>query len=677
MSIEALKQQARKHEQKEDWSKALDQYNKALAELARDEQVDIGLYNRVGDLQVRVGSLEKAVEHYERAVALYQEAYLPNNAIAVCKKIIRNVPAHHRAYLQIGQIRAEQGFLSDARTHFLTYAERMQQAGDLDESFRALIEFCDLAPDDVGVRITVADQIAASGRSEEAVEQLLVAHRHLSQVGETGQAQEVETKILAIDPEADLTALPAMGGFGGSSVGDDGEVVADFGEISIGAGAFGESDADAAPDDLAVADATEEATADSPEAEFEVQAEFVGTEVSSDAAGGQDAVTDDDDEEEAVALPMMDFEEEGAEEAVELPTMDFGEESAEEAVELPTMDFEVEGAEEAVESPTMDVGEESAEEAVELPTFDFGGDETAEGDAEGQVDAVADVGDGDAEEEAADLPTVDFATESDEEEAVELPMMEIDGEETEFAVDAAGADEVEDVAGDVSADGSVTAVEEEDDGAPMEVITPEESTPDLEEEPSAEAAEATQAVEDVPAADEPPDEGYVDLGAMILGGTKEKSTRFTVAYEEPSGDEDADFAKMLSQFKEKVSENLDSSDVRAHYDLGTAYKEMGLHDEAISSFQTALRASPDHLPTYELMGQTFIEMGQHEAAVKSLERALESDSGVEDDLIGIYYYLGRAYEALENSDSAVEFYDRVFSLDINFADVTERLRELR
>jgi tetratricopeptide (TPR) repeat protein len=172
-------------------------------------------------------------------------------------------------------------------------------------------------------------------------------------------------------------------------------------------------------------------------------------------------------------------------------------------------------------------------------------------------------------------------------------------------------------------------------------------------------------------------DGFVDFGAMILGDEAEKSTRFTVAYEEPSGDEQADFAKMLAQFKDKVSENLDSSDVRAHSDLGTAYKEMGLLDEAIASFQAALRASADHLPTYELMGQTFMEMGQPEAAVKSLERAIEVATTVEDELVGIYYYLGRAYEELGNRESAVEFYDRVFSLDINFADVTERLRELR
>jgi len=213
---------------------------------------------------------------------------------------------------------------------------------------------------------------------------------------------------------------------------------------------------------------------------------------------------------------------------------------------------------------------------------------------------------------------------------------------------------------DVAAEGA-EAVEEAIEEAAADAVAEEEVGAD-----QAEAAEAAPAKEE-----------YIDLGAMVLGGEEEKSTRFTVAYQEPTGDEDADFAKMLSQFKEKVSENLDSSDVRAHYDLGTAYKEMGLLDEAISSFQSVLRAEADHLPTYEVMGQTFIEMGEHRAAVTTLNRALEAKTSIEDDLIGIYYYLARAYEALEEKGPAVEYYDKVFSLDINFADVTERLRELR
>ncbi len=627
MSIESLKQQARKHEQNEDWKKALDQYNKALKELAREDQVDIGLYNRVGDLYVRVGNLEAAVENYDRAVELYREAYLPNNAIAVCKKIIRNVPDRHRAYLVIGQIRAEQGFIPDARTNFLTYAERMQQAGDLDESFRALIEFCDLAPDDVGVRLSVADQMIAHDRVDDAVEQLLQVRRHYTELGKTSEATDIESRVLALKPDADLAGLAAT-----LSSSESEELLSDFGEIAMGA-----VDLDSGSEDevsLDIAGAMEEGAS-----EIELEA--------GDAEVGDFEISSDSDDEPEVELPMMeddggfDFGGADEEEAEPLPMMadDDGD-----APELPMMEVELGEDEEdigPVELPTMDFGTE------ETDSFDVGEESAAEAMAEAVEEAAADV-----EIAMEDAGTVEIGGDPSWEETTAEPAAEMDfGAPVE------------------AAPGPETFHEPEPEPALPEPAAP---VPEPEPMPSQEAA---------PAAPEPAaggdDGGYVDLGAMILGGGGEKSTRFTVAYEEPSGDEEADFAKMLSQFKDKVSENLDSSDVRAHYDLGTAYKEMGLLEEAISSFQAALRASADHLPTYELMGQTFMEMGKPEAAVKSLERALETAHTVEDELVGIYYYLGRAYEALQNRTSAVEYYDRVFSLDINFADVTERLRELR
>ncbi len=649
MSIESLKQQARKHEQNEDWKKALDQYNKALAELAREEQVDIGLYNRVGDLYVRVGGLDKAVEHYEKAVELYREAYLPNNAIAVCKKIIRNVPDRHSPYLVMGQIRAEQGFLPDARTQFLTYAERMQQAGDLDESFRALVEFCDLAPDDVGVRITVAEQMAAKGRTEDAVKQYLRAHRHYSEIGDSEAAAGLEAKIHELDPEADVNALPSMGGFGGSSVGSDGEVMADFGEISLGGDGFGAgafTSHHAEVDESPVSEAMEEAAGASAEEEdVEVDAGLAGFDISVPSPQSDDAV-DSEDEEEVTELPMMGFDDDDGEDiSFELPTL-----SADDSVAATASEEDDEG--DAFELPTMDFGDDDGEH-VELPTMDF--------------DAVTD--------DASDAL-------SDASAALENAVEDAAGELADtFVTPSFDADDLPPVEEEARADEPISfapLTTPEVEPSPPDTPAPPPAPPAAPSPPAPPVAPPVAAAPEPPAAPaEPADGGYIDLGKMILGDTEEKSTRFTVAYEEPSGDEEADFAKMLSQFKDKVSENLDSSDVRAHYDLGTAYKEMGLLDEAISSFQAALRASADHLPTYEMMGQTFIEMGQPEAAVRSLERAVESADTVEDELVGIYYYLGRAYEALENRPSAVEYYDRVFSLDINFADVTERLRELR
>lgn len=560
MSIESLKAQARRHEQQDEWQKALDQYGQAIEKLAEDDQPDINLYNRVGDLYVRVGNYERALEHYERAIELYREAYLPNNAIAVCKKIVRHMPARHQVYLMMGQIRAEQGFVPDARTNFLTYAEIMQEEGDLDESFRALVEFCDLVPEEVEIRITVAEQMIANERPEDGLAQLSIAYRLLKEQGRDDRAFGLEGKLLELDPNLDFDALLEEGPAGSGSE-DDG--------FELGAG-FGSFDEGLAPDE-----------ADAP----------AGAGIAEEAADLQDAdaLTDDEGDDEAPPLPMMDMEEpEGDTE----DTADDGWDAA--LVQPPDVDDEpdLESLPDVAPAETEGVGGE--DDDVDLPLMDVGGD------------------DGD---EADDLP------------------LDPDAEDESAAQPEAPASE--------------TAAE------------PAEPT-----EPAEPAASSTD---------------YVDLGSMIFGDepAEPKTTRFRVQYQEPSGDENADFQEMLSQFKDKVSENLDASDVTAHYDLGTAYKEMGLLDEAIAEFQAALRASGEHLPTYEMMGQTFLEMGKNEAAVKSLERALTARTTIEDELVGIYYYLARAYEQLGRNDSAVEFYDRVFSLDINFADVTERLRALR
>ena len=49
-----------------------------------------------------------------------------------------------------------------------------------------------------------------------------------------------------------------------------------------------------------------------------------------------------------------------------------------------------------------------------------------------------------------------------------------------------------------------------------------------------------------------------------------------VAEQEPSGDEEADFADMLRKFKQGLADNLDAEDYQSHYDLAIAFREMGL-----------------------------------------------------------------------------------------------------
>ena len=557
--IEHLKEEARGFEQDEQWEKALDLYSQAIDQLSTDDAPDIALFNRAGDLATKIGSAAQAVAFYERAVDFYMDAGLPNNAIAICKKVMRNLPDRHSIHLKMGQIRARQGFITDARTSFVTYAERVQSAGDLDEAFRALIEFVNLAPDDYEMCMMLAGQLEQNNRADDAITQYVGAYRIMQRQGLGDLAESVATKVRKMDPVLDLEKAASDPSFRrGEGFGEEGK----------------------------------------------------------DSEDSQSPVTEELEVIGPVDLPLMSFDddEDDATEAAEEAAGNVAEDVA--AAEAAAKAAEQDAAKAAEAAAQKAAAQEAAAEAAGKAA-DAAAAEKATAEAAGKAAAAA--------EEAASAKAAEEATAR--------------------AAQEAAAKEATEAAGTAAKEPSGVSNEDPKSEAPAE-------SPD----------------------------GYVDLGAVLLGEdalAEKKSTRFVVPYEEPTGDDQADFEKMLGQFREKVSENIDANDAMAHYDLGTAYMEMGLLDEAISEFQVVLRGTAEHLPTYEMLGQTFLQKEEPEAALRSLQRGLDAPCEVEEERVGIYYYMGLAHETMGDMGTALDFYDRVFALDINFADVTERLRALR
>ncbi len=177
--------------------------------------------------------------------------------------------------------------------------------------------------------------------------------------------------------------------------------------------------------------------------------------------------------------------------------------------------------------------------------------------------------------------------------------------------------------------------------------------------------------------DETSEDGdFVDLGAMILEDEGPRDTRMKVEDEEPTGDEEQDFREMLTRFRQGIDENIEETDFQSHYDLGVAFKEMGLLDEAISEFQKALRAPEGKLRTSEALGVCFFEKGASVVAESILRRALELPSTGDQERLGILYWLGRAIEEQGKVTEARELYGRVFAVDIRFMDVGARVKAL-
>lgn len=195
-SVNDLKNQARKAEQKGDWPRAIVLYQQAL-DLGEKGvgPLDVSLYNRVGDLLLRLGETESAIAAYETAAERYAEQELFPSAIALCKKILRTAGDRPAIRLRLGRLEGSTGLFADARNNFLEYARVMEQEGRFDEALDALKELIDLSDDEEG-RIKLAEHLQARDRRPEAVEQLERVAQLRRQRG--GDASDILRRIAEI-----------------------------------------------------------------------------------------------------------------------------------------------------------------------------------------------------------------------------------------------------------------------------------------------------------------------------------------------------------------------------------------------------------------------------------------------------------------------------------------------
>ena len=145
MNLEKLKDTARKHEQKEEWRKAIEVYQRVLQAFESGEEAapDLALYNKVGDLHLKVADIPAAVRSYERAVELYSEQGFSNNAIAVCGKILRYDPHRTRTYIQLARLHAKKNMAGEAKKNLIEYLDRMNRDNMRDTALRDVKEFAD------------------------------------------------------------------------------------------------------------------------------------------------------------------------------------------------------------------------------------------------------------------------------------------------------------------------------------------------------------------------------------------------------------------------------------------------------------------------------------------------------------------------------------------------------
>jgi tetratricopeptide (TPR) repeat protein len=1013
-NVSKLKKKAIDFEQKKQFDRAVQAYIELLDTLANDiDDVDIPLYNRVGDILIRQNNAAEALVYYERAVDLYSERGFLNNAIALCNKILRQSPGRSVIYYKLGKISATKGFKSDAKRNFLEYADRMEKSGKRDEAFRALKEFADLCPDQDDVRLMLAEHLARDNRREEAIDQLQTLHAKFETEGRSAEARATLDRMKAIDPdveprpsgayqsvksnelvfldvddvpsprvqqtpaesipaarapqpEEEFDAAPepaidspstALDGLTLTFMPDAAASLASPTELLDGLTTTGDQtritpgavapvedldtgrveptqvdvelpslvDIPAVPDEdssewetarLEVESFADDTLSGREFAELELEPldepveerphdlalpselplmRFSGDEPRAEPQGSESSgrgptepepidldaeitspisrvprppariddqafeLTEEEDEADDVGYlndaasaladetePTAKAPNEPARAIVEQPTSREEPPAPEASTPVDTAepplarqpggahsleweDLAAAAATHDVEpmelpaGPTREVPEESVVE--EQPDIDpnfldlpptFGIEETPpelslsplspdtleaipEGDAQWSdasldaeplpnvesfapdeerterrtppqaleahalVDALRERAEaspndprlrrrlaealletGDREqglreldtamqgvEQEGDLDTareiateilrlvpesvrhhqkcVEYAVRSgdrvslieayvsladalfrggehDKARAVYGRVVELEPNEARAlaALDILVRSAIENASSEAPPAAAPSEADDASDNADATFANLE--LEDLDAEVAAafqsqvengdeyDGGAARDGVFQTPAFVSGGD--FVDLGAMLRGDQPSKSTRMVVGDAKPTGDEQADFEDLLRRFKQGVAANVEDEDFDSHYDLGVAFKEMGLIDDAIAQFQKALRSDTHRSRAYEALGQCFVEKGQYKVAATLLARAVETTRVDDRVLVGSLYLLGYALEQLQREREALVYYHRVFAVDVDFRDVASRIRSL-
>jgi tetratricopeptide (TPR) repeat protein len=140
--------------------------------------------------------------------------------------------------------------------------------------------------------------------------------------------------------------------------------------------------------------------------------------------------------------------------------------------------------------------------------------------------------------------------------------------------------------------------------------------------------------------------------------------------------EEEGFQEVFQAFKRGVSETLGEGDGEARYDLGIAYREMGLLEDAVAEFRSAAAEPSRRLESLHMLSLCMLDLGDARGALTHLEEALAHPGLEEIQQASLRFELGRVYEALEQPAKALDAYRAVAQVEPDFQDLAQRLATL-
>lgn len=172
-----------------------------------------------------------------------------------------------------------------------------------------------------------------------------------------------------------------------------------------------------------------------------------------------------------------------------------------------------------------------------------------------------------------------------------------------------------------------------------------------------------------------------EMPNLEIGGVEQAAN---TPSEAQNGSKFESLDELKNEFAAEENAAQNDNDYETHYHTATAYREMGLLEDAIREFQSAISrigTSGDTRRFFQcstFLGLCFMEKQMPNLALMWYKRALDETADLtEEEKKALWYELGNAYETGGDLPKAARYFEQIYALDVDYRDLDERLRKVR
>ncbi|MHB8481753.1 MAG: tetratricopeptide repeat protein [Nitrospiria bacterium] len=642
-------QNAQKFAIKGQIDKAIDEWQKLIKETPNDGNI----FNIIGDLYLKKNSNPEAISAYLKAASAFDKAGFSLKTIAVYKKIIKINPENFDIYIKLADLDAERGLIGNAIEEYLKVIKHYSKNGFNQDSISVYKKIVNLDSNNISMRIKLADICIKEGLKKEATEQYIKIAEIYRAEKKTFEAEEILLRCLSIDPDHPQAA----------------KLLEEVKSPSI----------------------LEPKIPQAPSEIFAPTGSYQEFLLTSDRPGEKkEEKTIENWQEKQIDIPTLIGEAEGyvkyrlwnkAEEILhQILSVDPTRVEALNLLQTIDQSKGIVGEAPLVKDPPIDLDQNESpftgltdSQATEESDSLSGGKDTT------SPSSLFSLDDNKIEEKLAEgefytqqgllgeakiiYETIlrfspDNALAKNKLSKVLVELNETRSEE----MSDPGTPGFEDIPMDVSAEPETVPLEETN-SPPLPSVSAKHSPVFL--GPGKVKLKTT-------VLDKTEKTDFVDL----LGELEEDFNEDI--HESPEAEiQDDDFSRVIKEFQRGIQKNIGEKDFETHFNLGIAYKEMGLRTEAIGEFQISVKGAVRAVDSAIMLSQCYVEEGLIKLAVEQILHAIQIKQLNSDQIHSLKYELASLYELQQNFTEAIDVLSDIYKENVQYRDVSKKISLLR